>query len=72
MAVVSVQQLQVAINATIAEISLNNDLRYGVQYYLNGKAATASLTNDTAVNAIKAVVPGANLLLNAAVARANR
>jgi len=30
-------QLQVAINATIAEVTLNDELAYGVQFYLNSK-----------------------------------
>ena len=30
-------QLQVAIDATIAEVTLNDQLTYGVQFYLNSK-----------------------------------
>src|SRR5262249_11086972 len=32
------QQLQVAIDATVAEVALNDNLAYGVQFYLNSKA----------------------------------
>ena len=59
-------QLQVAIHATIVEVTLNNDLQYGVQYYLQGNAATFGLTPSTAQsNPLTAVIPGANLLLGA-------
>jgi general secretion pathway protein D len=34
--------MQVAIDVTIAEITLKNDLRFGVQFYLKGKNASAS------------------------------
>ncbi len=56
-------QLQVAIHATIAEITLTNELRYGVQAYLNGKYGTISLGNDTMNAAISRVLPGFNLLV---------
>jgi general secretion pathway protein D len=45
-------QLQVAIHATIAEVTLNNDLQYGVQYFLQGKAGTADLVNSNSAGAI--------------------
>src|SRR5262249_53171207 len=32
-------QLQVAIDATVAEVALNDNLSYGVQFYLNSKAS---------------------------------
>ena len=35
-------QLQVAIDTTVAEVDLNNDLSYGVQYFLNNGKATVS------------------------------
>jgi len=38
-------QLQVAIDATIAEITLNDDLRYGVQFFLKSK--DVGLPNDS-------------------------
>ncbi|MFL6796074.1 MAG: type II secretion system secretin GspD [Xanthobacteraceae bacterium] len=67
-------QLQVAINATIAEITLNNDLRYGVQYmiqsgdigYAKDKGSFGLQNNGPASamsNIISRVLPGANLLL---------
>jgi general secretion pathway protein D len=67
-------QLQVAIDATVAEITLNDTLSYGVQFYLNSKDVglkpdTGSLLNtaSTAANAagnalINRVVPGFNFL----------
>jgi general secretion pathway protein D len=57
-------QLQVAIHATIAEVTLNNDLQYGVQYYLQGNSAAFGFTTSTTQsNPLTAVLPGANLLL---------
>ncbi len=42
-------QLQVAIEATVAEVSLTDQLQYGVQYYLGGKSRNnASLANADA------------------------
>ncbi|WP_245278085.1 type II secretion system secretin GspD [Methylosinus sp. PW1] len=41
-------QMQVSIEATVAEVTLNDDLQYGVQYYLgNSSRANGSLTNAT-------------------------
>lgn len=59
-------QLQVAIDATIAEVSLTNELSYGVQFYLTSKyssafntqsssAPTTSTTTDSATGAVSAV-----------------
>ncbi len=57
-------QLQVAIDATIAEVTLNDTLNYGVQFYLqkgnfaigNNPASTATTTSPTPT------VPGFNFL----------
>ena len=72
-------KLQVAIDATVAEVTLTNDLQYGVQFFLNGKnvsggllganAATAQSSAVTAASTIaqsallQSVGPGLNLLL---------
>ena len=56
-------QLQVAIYATIAEVTLNNDLQYGVQYYIQGNAAAFGFTTSTTQVNLNPVLPGANLLL---------
>jgi general secretion pathway protein D len=48
-------QLQVAIHATIVEVTLNNDLQYGVQYFLQNKIGTASLTNSNSASAVNSV-----------------
>ncbi len=56
---------QVLIEATIAEVSLNDQLRYGVQYFLeSGSFAGAfnSLGTATAFNALSAPLPGFNFL----------
>lgn len=66
---IDVPQLQVAINVTMAEIRLNDDLRYGVQYFL--KSNSLGLGGDegsigifgAAANAIGRQVPGFNFIL---------
>jgi general secretion pathway protein D len=57
--------LQVAIDVTVAEITLNNDLKYGVQFYLqNGAKDIAGGLSMTSV--LKRMIPGANLVLGSA------
>ena len=56
-------QLQVAIHATIAEVTLNNDLQYGVQYYIQGNSAAFGFTTSTTQANLNPVLPGANILL---------
>jgi general secretion pathway protein D len=72
---------QIAIEATIAEVTLNNTLNYGVQFFLasqrgsavNTIATSASTTDSTASNAVNAaagalvgrVLPGFNFLIGA-------
>lgn len=63
-------QLQVAIDATIAEITLNNELRYGVQYFLKSSdvglgtdKGSAGLHNGLANAIINRALPGFNLLV---------
>ncbi len=57
-------QLQVAIHATIVEVTLNNDLQYGVEYYLSSNSVQfGSTTSTTQLNPLTAVLPGTNLLL---------
>src|SRR5215472_14304379 len=61
-------RLQVAIEATVAEVTLTNELTYGVQYFLSGKSvglvSTASAVAQTAAPSALQPVPGAfNLLL---------
>jgi general secretion pathway protein D len=61
-------QLQVAIDATIAEITLNDALRYGVQFFLKSKdvglkADTGSILNTAAKAVLSQVVPGFNFLI---------
>jgi general secretion pathway protein D len=64
--------LQVAIDATIAEVTLNDNLQYGVQFYLKSSNVgappnTGSMLNtaaNTAANAlINRVLPGFNFLM---------
>jgi general secretion pathway protein D len=53
--------VQVAIEATIAEITLNDSLSNGVQFYLKGKWGSISQSNDNLP--LARVVPGLNLVL---------
>ncbi len=55
--------VQVAIEATIAEVTLKNDLQYGVQYYFRDHAGSSlSLTNGTSIVPAPAT-PGFNAIL---------
>ena len=61
-------QLQVSIDATIVEVTLNDDLRYGVQFFLNSKdiglpADTGSILNTAKNAVINRVLPGFNFLV---------
>ncbi len=54
------QPLQVAIQATIAEVRLNDTLNYGVQYYLSNGSVGAGFQ---ATSTLAKTVPGFNFLL---------
>lgn len=63
-------QLQVAIHATIAEITLNNNLQYGVQYFIQSSdlglghdKGSFGLVNSATEAVLSRVLPGFNLLL---------
>jgi len=65
-------QLQVAIDATIAEITLNDTLSYGVQFFLKSKnvgmapekgSVLNTLASTAASAAINKVLPGFNFLI---------
>ncbi|WP_244531288.1 type II secretion system secretin GspD [Hyphomicrobium facile] len=59
--------LQVLINATLAEVTLNDNLAYGVQFYLQknrGKAGAIGFSTADAL-AIAPVAPGLNLIAGA-------
>lgn len=60
--------LQVLIEATIAEVQLNDKLRYGVQWFLQEGDLSASLSNF-ASGAISTVVPGFNFVADTNEAR---
>jgi general secretion pathway protein D len=60
-------QLQVAIDATIAEVTLNDNLQYGVQFFLKSSnvgapSNTGSILNTAAGAALSQVLPGFNFL----------
>jgi general secretion pathway protein D len=63
-------QLQVSIDATIAEITLNDKLQYGVQYFLKSKdlglkpdQGSMSLINSATSAVLSRALPGFNFLL---------
>lgn len=64
------QKLQVAIEATVAEVTLNDDLKYGIQYFLTGSdvgtapdKGSVGLFNSAQSAILQRVLPGFNLLL---------
>jgi general secretion pathway protein D len=59
-------RLQVAIDATVAEVTLTNELTWGVQYYLNNNQASLGLFNAT--TAAAAVTPATSAAATAASA----
>jgi general secretion pathway protein D len=64
-------QLQVAIEATVAEVTLNNNLNYGVQFFLTSsdlgfKADRGSMLNTSAVQPPSVTDKVANAFLNRA------
>ncbi len=52
-----VPQRQVLVEATIVEVSLNNDLRYGVQYFLEDGGGRLGLTQGETIN-VSPTLPG--------------
>jgi general secretion pathway protein D len=54
--------LQVMINATIVEVTLNDSLRYGVQVFLKGKNLSGGVVSDTKLP-IVANNPGLNFIV---------
>jgi general secretion pathway protein D len=52
--------LQVMINATIAEVTLNDTLHYGVQVYLKGKNLSGGISDGSTLT-IKPGLPGFNM-----------
>jgi len=58
---IDVPPLQVLIEVTVAEVVLNDNLNYGVEYFINhGKTNTLLTTSNTVAN-IAPAVPGFNL-----------
>jgi general secretion pathway protein D len=60
-------RLQVAIDATVAEVTLTNELTWGVQYYLNNNQSSLGLFNATTAAAAATPVSGAASAAAAAV-----
>jgi len=63
-------RLQVAIEATVAEVTLTNDLAYGVQYFLSGGKAQVGLfsavTAAAQTSVLQQTLPGFNAVLGSA------
>jgi general secretion pathway protein D len=57
---IDVPPLQVLIEVTVAEVVLNDNLNYGVEYFINS-GRTSTLLTTSNVAAIAPVVPGFNL-----------
>jgi general secretion pathway protein D len=55
--------VQVAIEATIAEVTLKNDLQYGVQFYLRDKSGSSLGFNGGTSQPISKSLPGFNAVL---------
>jgi general secretion pathway protein D len=65
-------RLQVAIDLTIAEVTLENDLSYGVQFFLGSKdiglkTDTGSIINSAAGPVLAQTLPGFNFLMGSAI-----
>jgi general secretion pathway protein D len=59
-------RLEVAIDATVAEVTLTNQLQYGVQYYLNNQNVSVGFlgaAQSVASTVLQSTSPGFNLLL---------
>ena len=60
--------LQVLIEATIAEVTLNNQLQYGLQWFFNSGDSSFAFST-LASGAVSSVFPGFNYVLNATSAK---
>jgi general secretion pathway protein D len=59
-------KLQVAIDVTVAEVTLNHDLSYGVQFFLtNNNHGSVSFTTGTTIPLITPNLPGFNFVAGA-------
>ena len=66
---IDVPPLQVLINATLAEVTLNDNLKYGVQFFLEkngGKAGLLGFSNGSGID-IAPPVPGLNFIIGSLV-----
>src|SRR6185312_3532618 len=65
-------QRQIAIEATIAEVTLNDQLNYGVQYFLASQKGSISSTIPGATTSTTAIEPASNAVNADAVALLGR
>jgi general secretion pathway protein D len=63
---IDVMPRQVLIEVTIAEVSLNDELKFGVRWYLNGKGGSSYTFTDDAGGSIASVFPGFSYAVTAA------
>ena len=61
--------LQVMIEATIAEVGLNDDLEFGLQWFFGNSDVSGSFVNGTALGAVNPVLPGFNFIVDSGDAR---
>lgn len=61
---IDVPPLQVLLEAAVAEVTLTNDLRYGVQYYLRSQQGHHQSFLTTGTTSITPTVPGFGYVLN--------
>ena len=59
-------QMQVAIDATIAEVTLNDELQFGVQFFLQAHPDKGSIINSIGGAVIAQQLPGFNFLVGSA------
>jgi general secretion pathway protein D len=60
-------KLQVAIDATVAEVTLTNALQYGVQFFLNGQNVSGGVLGPAAATAQSSAVAAASLTAQSAI-----
>jgi general secretion pathway protein D len=65
---IDIAPLQVLIEATIAEVSLTDDLKYGVEYFFENNQSAFALVGNT-LGVPTAIFPGFSYALNLANAR---
>jgi general secretion pathway protein D len=58
-----VAPVQVAVSVTIAEVTLNDNLKYGVEYFIKAGGDDGSISFQDAAGILRKQIPGFNLLI---------